>query len=551
MDYLNKLDHFLTQNLDDGSNPAKILDSALYNLKPWQIVTLSLISWISLRLFIKSLICIKNTNWKVALFRTLRKIPFVQRKIQEELDKTVGEMEVELKEQIGGLAYHQSLPKVGWSKDQVLKEIQKNMDLGKFKAETGALSGTCHKPPNMERVETMTSAYSLTAFANPLNPDAFPGIRKFEAEVVRMTLNLFHGDDKACGTMTSGGTESLIMACKAYRGYGKAKKGITKPNIVMSSSGHVGFDKAGHLMHIEVRHVPMDPKTMHPDLKKFRKAIDSNTIMLVASAPQYPHGIMDPIEDIAQIGLDYDIPVHVDACLGGFLIAFMEEAGFEIGKFDFQVPGVTSISADTHKFGYAPKGSSVIMYRNKEYIHYQYYVSADWTGGIFASPTMAGSRSGGLIAATWACMVNHGMDGYRESTKNVVSTLQYIVKEIRSIKGLRVLGDPRSCIVAFTSDDFHIFSLADAMKEKGWLLSCLQYPTCVHLYVIPMHTQKGVKENFLKELRAVVDILLTRPKDTKLEGRAAVYGMAQTLPDRGLVDEMAQQFLDTLYTTKN
>ncbi|XP_059087966.1 sphingosine-1-phosphate lyase-like [Tigriopus californicus] len=551
MDYLNKLDRLLTENLDDGSNPAKILDSVLYKLKPWQIVTISLVCWISLRLLIKSLICIKNTNWKVALFRTLRKIPFVQRKIQEELDKTVGEMEVELKEQIGGLAYHQSLPKVGWNKDQVLKEIEKNMDLGKFKAETGALSGTCHKPPNMERVETMTSAYKLTAFANPLNPDAFPGIRKFEAEVVRMTLNLFHGDDKACGTMTSGGTESLIMACKAYRGYGKAKRGITKPNIVMSSSGHVGFDKAGHLMHIDVRHVPMDPKTMHPDLKKFRQAIDSNTIMLVASAPQYPHGIMDPIEDIAQLGLDYNIPVHVDACLGGFLITFMEEAGFEIGKFDFQVPGVTSISADTHKFGYAPKGSSVIMYRSKEYIHYQYYVSADWTGGIFASPTMAGSRSGGLIAATWACMVNHGMDGYRESTRKVVSTLQFIVKEIRSIKGLRVLGDPRSCIVAFTSDDFHIFSLADAMKEKGWLLSCLQYPTCVHLYVIPMHTQEGVKENFLKELRSVAATLLTRPKDTKLEGRAAVYGMAQTLPDRGLVDEMAQQFLDTLYTTKN
>ncbi|TRY72161.1 hypothetical protein TCAL_03949 [Tigriopus californicus] len=480
MDYLNKLDRLLTENLDDGSNPAKILDSVLYKLKPWQIVTISLVCWISLRLLIKSLICIKNTNWKVALFRTLRKIPFVQRKIQEELDKTVGEMEVELKEQIGGLAYHQSLPKVGWNKDQ---------------------------PPNMERVETMTSAYKLTAFANPLNPDAFPGIRKFEAEVVRMTLNLFHGDDKACGTMTSGGTESLIMACKAYRGYGKAKRGITKPNIVMSSSGHVGFDKAGHLMHIDVH--------------------------------------------IAQLGLDYNIPVHVDACLGGFLITFMEEAGFEIGKFDFQVPGVTSISADTHKFGYAPKGSSVIMYRSKEYIHYQYYVSADWTGGIFASPTMAGSRSGGLIAATWACMVNHGMDGYRESTRKVVSTLQFIVKEIRSIKGLRVLGDPRSCIVAFTSDDFHIFSLADAMKEKGWLLSCLQYPTCVHLYVIPMHTQEGVKENFLKELRSVAATLLTRPKDTKLEGRAAVYGMAQTLPDRGLVDEMAQQFLDTLYTTKN
>eukprot|EP00095_Tigriopus_kingsejongensis_P003316 maker-scaffold612_size124412-snap-gene-0.23 protein:Tk03316 transcript:maker-scaffold612_size124412-snap-gene-0.23-mRNA-1 annotation:"sphingosine-1-phosphate lyase 1-like isoform x2" len=548
---LDRVDQLLEDHLSHGANPARILDDTLDDYKPWQVVALTLCSVVVLKfswVFLKTL---KETDWKVTLFRTLRKIPFVQRKIQAELDKTVGEMEDEMKAQIEGKAYIRKLPDAGWKKDKVLEEIQKSMELGKFKAETGALSGTCHKPPNAERVDTVTKAYSLTAFANPLNPDAFPGIRKFEAEVVRMTLDLFHGDDDACGTMTSGGTESLILACKTYRDFGKAKKGISKPNIVMSSSGHVGFDKAGHFMHIEVRHVPMDPTTMHPDLKKFRKAIDSNTIMLVASAPQYPHGVMDPIESIAQIGVDYDIPVHVDACLGGFLIAFMKDVGYDVGNFDFRVPGVTSISADTHKFGYAPKGSSVIMYKKKDYIHYQYYVSADWTGGIFASPTLAGSRSGGLIAATWACMVNHGLDGYRESTKKVVSTLQDIVKEIRAIKGLRVLGDPRSCIVAFTSDDFHIFSLADEMKERGWLLSCLQYPTCVHLYVIPMHTQAGVKENFLKDLKEVTQYVLGQPKNQKLEGRAAVYGMAQSLPDRGLVDEMAHQFLDTLYTTKN
>ena len=192
-------------------------------------------------------------------------------------------------------------------------------------------------------------AYAKTAYANPLNPDAFPGIRKMEAEVVRIACNLFHGNpDTSCGTMTSGGTESLILACKAYRDYGKKVKGITKPNIVMPTSGHVGIEKAAHLMNMEIKYVPLASDLM-PDMKSFQAQIDKNTVMLVASAPQYPQGLIDPIEAIGQLALKYDIPFHVDACLGGFLLAFAEKCDLDVEAFDFKVPGVTSISADTHK----------------------------------------------------------------------------------------------------------------------------------------------------------------------------------------------------------
>ena len=201
----------------------------------------------------------------------------------------------------------------------------------------------------------MTTVYGMTAYTNPLNPDAFPGIRKMEAEVVRMTGNLFYGDEEMIGTMTSGGSESLILAVLAYRGYARETRGVTRPNIVMPVTGHVAVDKAGHLLGVHVRHVPVDPVTQTPRVQEMRRACDRNTIALLVSAPQYAHGVMDPITEVAALGLRLNIPVHVDACLGGFLIVFAEKIGLELDPFDFRVPGVTSISADTHKFGYAPK----------------------------------------------------------------------------------------------------------------------------------------------------------------------------------------------------
>ena len=262
----------------------------------------------------------------------------------------MSDLKADADKQLRGLEYHRDIPEVGWDKEKIVAEIEQLMGLGDYKA----LSGICHKPIKA-REEVMTTVYGLTAYTNPLNPDAFPGIRKMEAEVVRMTGNLFHGDRDMVGTMTSGGTESLILAVLAYRGYARETRGVTRPNIVMPITGHVGVDKAGHLLGVHVRHVPVDPVTQTPRISDMRRACDGNTIAMLVSAPQYAHGVMDPVTEVATLGLSLNIPVHVDACLGGFLIVFAEKIGLKLDPFDFRVPGVTSISADTHKFGYAPK----------------------------------------------------------------------------------------------------------------------------------------------------------------------------------------------------
>jgi sphinganine-1-phosphate aldolase len=198
---------------------------------------------------------------------------------------------------------------------------------------------------------------------------------------------------------------------------------------------------------------------------------------LVGSAPNFPYGTMDNIEAIAALGRKYNIPVHVDACLGGFLVLFMKRAGYNIAPFDFSVAGVTSISADPHKYGFAPKGSSIILYSDKKYRQHQYTVTTDWPGGVYGSPTVNGSRAGGVIAATWAVLLNFGMEGYVETTKSIIDTSRYIEAALRQVKGVFVYGTPATSVIAIGSEDFDIFRLSDQLCSVGWNLNALQFPS--------------------------------------------------------------------------
>lgn len=250
-----------------------------------------------------------------------------------------------------------------------------------------------------------------------------------EAEVVRMTAALFDGGKETSGTMTTGGTESILLACKTYRDYAKEEKGISRPEMIVCRTVHSAFDKAGQYLKIRVRYIQDDPVTRKMDLKAMKKAINKNTIMIVGSAPNFPYGTMDDIEAIAEIGKSYNIPVHVDACLGGFVLALAKKAGYNVPKFSFELPGVTSISVDPHKYGFAPKGSSVILYSNRVLRHYQFCVTTDWPGGVYGTPTVGGSRAGGIIAATWATMLHFGLDGYVNATREILKTSKYIEEE--------------------------------------------------------------------------------------------------------------------------
>nr|XP_032512989.1 sphingosine-1-phosphate lyase-like [Danaus plexippus plexippus] len=273
---------------------------------------------------------------------------------------------------------------------------------------------------------------------------------------------------------------------------------------------------------------------------------NKQTFQIVGSAPNYPYGTMDDIKSLSDIALEYDVPLHVDACLGGFIAAFMTEAGYNVPVFDFRLPGVASISADTHKYGYAPKGTSVIVYRKEEYRHHQYTVSTEWPGGVYGSPTVNGSRAGGLIAACWATMMYVGREQYVRMAGEVVHTARRIEDEIRKINGLFIFGQPATTVVAFGSNSFDIFKLADLLHQKGWSLNALQFPSGIHIAVTHAHTRAGVADRFLADLKETTAVCM-KEGSAPVEGKMAIYGVAQSIPDRSLVSDITKYFIDSMY----
>lgn len=485
---------------------------------------------------------------KKAVFRVARKLPHVKNMIEKEITKMSDGMSDDLNKAIDNTPYLVKLPEKGWSTEKIIEEATRYTEFGTFKWESGCASGTVYNG-SKDLTDVMTKVYGLSAWTNPLHPDVFPGVRKMEAEVVRMCCTLFNGDKDSCGCMTTGGTESIVMAVKAYRDYAINVRGIKKPEILVPVSAHAAFDKASYLLAMRIRHVPLDEKTMKVNVQAMRKMINKRTCMLVVSAPQFPHGVIDPVEEVAALGEEYSIPVHVDACLGGFLIPFMEEAGYPLPPFDFRVKGVTSISADTHKYGYAPKGSSVIMYRNSSWRHHQFFVTPDWPGGIYATATIGGSRSGGIVAACWAALMYHGLQGYIDYTSKIIQTAKKIEEGCRQIPGIFVFGKPDVSVVALGSNEFNIYIVSDRMTKRGWNLNALQFPSSIHLAVTVLHTQSGVADKFISDVREISEDILKNPPED-VGGSAALYGMAQSIPDRSLVGELAWCYLDAVYSTK-
>ncbi|XP_034407319.1 sphingosine-1-phosphate lyase 1 isoform X2 [Cyclopterus lumpus] len=525
------------------------VNSRCADLEPWQIVGATVITtlgavWIKGFLFQQESL---PSRIKKLCFRLIRKIPYVGATIQSQLNKALDDMSASLCTLKEGMSYTKQLPSKGLSQSQVLDKIREYETLNEVQWENGCVSGAVYWGDE-SLTNLLVKVYGDFAWSNPLHPDIFPGVRKMEAEVVRMACTLFRGGPSSCGTVTSGGTESILMACKAYRDMAY-ERGVKYPEIVAPVSVHAAFDKAAHYFGMKLVHVPLDEKSMKVDVKAMKRAINKNTAMLVCSTPQFPHGIIDPVEEVAKLAVRYNLPLHVDACLGGFLIVFMAKAGYPLAPFDFRVKGVTSISADTHKYGYAPKGSSVILYSDKKYRHYQYFVAPDWQGGIYASPSVAGSRPGGIIAACWATMMHMGEDGYIDATKKIVSTARKIQKAICKINGVFVFGEPKVSVVAIGSDVFDIFRLSNALTSKGWNLNTLQYPSSIHICCTVLHTKSGVADQFVRDVKEQVAIIMKNPKE-KTTGMGAIYGMAQSIPDRSMVTEISRGFLDCLYSTE-
>ncbi len=492
-----------------------------------------------------------DTTWKRVEKRALhvaRKIPFVKAKMDAEYDKLVGGMRHGLKPYHDKEERHHGLPKEGRAREHVLAEMSRLAKHESPKADEGFVSGAVyHGDP--EHTKFLVDVFAMHVHGNPLHSDVWPSLTKYEAEIIQMTATMLGADpsdtsnDRVVGAVTSGGSESILLAMKTYRDRARMERGIRSPELVMPVTAHVAFDKACHYLGITPRKIPVGAD-LRADVKAARSAIGRNTIAVVGSAPGFPHGIVDPIEELSELARSRGCGFHTDACLGGFILPWARRLGYDVPAFDFSLPGVTSMSCDTHKFGYAPKGTSVVLYRGVELRRYQFHTAPDWPGGLYASPTVAGSRPGALSAACWAAMLSLGEEGYLAATKRILETATTIKQGIAAIPGLRVMGDPLF-VIAFASDSFDVYRLLDAMSKRGWSLNGLQRPSCVHICVTLRHAQPGVAERFLTDLRESADAVRSSPPAK--DGMAPIYGMASSLPFSGVVSEILLRYLDVIY----
>jgi glutamate/tyrosine decarboxylase-like PLP-dependent enzyme len=373
------------------------------------------------------------------------------------------------------------------------------------------------------------------------------------------------------------------MAVKTAREWSRAKShGIREPEMILPASAHPAFEKAAHYFDVKAVRIPV-LTDFRADVEAARAAITANTILMVGSAPSYPQGVVDPIAELAGIAQEHDLLFHVDACVGGFMLPFVRKLGYPVPDFDFAVPGVTSISVDLHKYAYAAKGASVILYRNRSLRRCQFFVSTDWSGGIYASPTMTGTRPGGSIAAAWAVLNYLGEEGYLAIADTVMKTVTVLRDGIAAIDGVSVLGDPEMSVLAIGSDRVNVYEVADELATRGWHMDRQQHPPSLHLTVTHAHAE--VVDQFLLDLAQAVAqvrrfslvrlsnaarIGLVRAAARLLPARwmsalashfsleigrkglesptrsAAMYGMMASLPVKGDLDDLVLGLLDSL-----
>ena len=392
--------------------------------------------------------------------------------------------------------------------------------------------------PEVEAVSK--AAYQAFFSSNALNPMALPSLRRFETEVLENAAQLLHGTE-AVGSMTTGGTESILMAVKAYRD--RAKK--RHPEIVAPETAHVAFEKAAHYFGVKLRKAPIG-RDFRADVAEMRRLVNRNTVALVGSAPQYPQGVVDPIEEIAALAREKKLPLHVDACIGGFVLPWVERLGHDVPPWDFRVPGVTSISADLHKYGYAAKGASVVVYRDMSYLKHQFFVSTDWSGGIYASPTMPGTRSGGSIAAAWAAMHAMGEAGYLAHTERAMQATKNLRAGIDAVSGVEVLGSPHCTLFSYgaNADDVSLYAVGDQLEDRGWSIDRQQHPASIHCTVTSNHLP--IVDEYVRDLAQAVAYVRQHP-EVKSRGNAAMYGMMAKIPMRGMVKQGVLKVMEQMY----
>jgi sphinganine-1-phosphate aldolase len=391
----------------------------------------------------------------------------------------------------------------------------------------------------------LAQAYQAYSSANGLNPTAFRSLKRLETEIISATAGLLHGTQDVCGVMTSGGTESCLLAVKTYRDLARDRRRVRRPEMILPSTAHVAWFKASEYFDVKVRLLPLDDR-FRADVSRLDGLVNRNTVMILGSAPEYPHGLIDPIERMGEIALRHDVPLHVDACVGGFILPFLEMNGAQLPPWDYRVPGVTSMSADLHKYGFAAKGASTITYRNLDLLKHQMFVYEDWPGGIFASPAMLGTRPGGAYAAAWAAMQYFGVSGYRDLARRTSEAFARLRDGIEAIPELRVLGDPQGPLLSYGArqQGFSVYAVGDQLEARGWQVNRVQFPEGLHAMVTAKHLESV--DAYLADLRAAVATVKADPTLART-GSAAAYGLMANVPLRGMVRKQVLKVFADMY----
>jgi len=417
------------------------------------------------------------------------------------------------------------LPKKSLSKEEIIKRL-KEYTADDVDPYSGKLFTIAFEPGVEELRDVVFEVIRMFAFNNMLDFTEFPSAIRMEKDIIDIAKSLMHADEDVAGTFTFGGTESVFLAVKAARDRFLLSKGaMTIPEIVMPVTGHPCYDKAAEYMGLRVKRVKVDEKSLTADVDAINEAITENTAMIVGSTPNWPFGTVDPIKALAEIAVDKNLWLHVDACVGGFILPFMKKLGVNIPDFDFSIEGVSSISLDPHKYAYTPIGASVVLFRKKFYKMFSQYANIRWPGYPIVNPAVLSSRSEALLAAAWAALEFLGEEGYMELARKLVSARGKIMKGLEEI-GYKIMGDP-TAIVAFTSEDLNLFRLSDEMAKRGWLflpqkgIATMNIPPSVHLTITPIHDR--VADLMISDLRACTEAVKKMPP-SEAEGLLDIFG---------------------------
>ena len=468
------------------------------------------------------------------IFHFIKKIPYVKNKIINEKLKFTKKLKDELNSPINKnkLIVYNKLLHQGLDDIDIINHIKHYYKLGKYDFKKGKVSGTVYTS-DTKLDNLMNTIFPIFYRSNPLHPDIFPGIRKMEAEIIHMCANILNSNDPCAGSFTSGGTESIILAMRTYRDFYSK----TNPNIIVCKTGHAAYWKAGQYLDINIIEAPYDEEGKLT-LKNIKKLINNNTIAVITSAPSFNFGIIDDIKEISEYCFKKNISVHVDMCLGGFILPFIE--GYK--HISFLSNGVTSISLDTHKYGCGPKGGSVILYKNTNLYKKQIFVKENWSGGIYGTSNISGSRCGNSISLTWASLMYHGFNGFKKNAETIIDLTNFLFSEISKIDGIFVYGKPKICIVSIGSKLFDIYLLSDKLNDLGWNLNVLQNPSCFHICITNCHN-RTVLEKFIQDIKkSIEEIKELIGKNKTLPVSKSLYGSTQKINDSSIVSDVVRDY---------